>query len=428
MPGHEAFEVDPSIKVSETAASENVSPHPNHPDQKLTPTILEKTKSSVTITLARIDKKVSAVFSIVGKVFIAGVILLAIVFIIRQLSSTGYAIRHVNMPVSFQDAGYTGPVVADRITSNLKTMLERVKLNSVEFIDPSSEADVSVDLVGVGVPVRAAVSMVGEALGLDQAKTITTDFTIDGDTLIVRITLTGENPEQFKFQMKGGKDAVLKKAIDQASFSILKYTAPDILGLYLSTYENHPVAIIELAKFILERHKGDPYYEARAYTDWAGALVTQGKLEAASKMLDESLKKYQTTGLYAALGALRIARGDDMNSVLATDKKCLELSSSPRSRATACSNIGYDFTMLKQSDSAIHYYKKAIEFDPDLAIAYYNIGIDYLLLKADTAKFFDYFEQALAKDISVKVIASDPDFQQISTDPRVKSLLEQYAE
>lgn len=428
MPTHESSEVGSSTPDLHATSTEKISADELASNEQ--PLALETLpKRRPGLTVERVDKKVAAIFSIVGKVFIAGVIMLVIVFIVRQLSNTGYAIQHVNMPVSFQEAGYTGPVIADRIISNLKAIIDRVKVNSVEFIDPALQADVSVDLVGVGVPVRAAIGMVGEAIGLERNKTIATDFTIDGDTLIVRISFTGETPEQFKFQMKDGKEAVLRKAIDQVSFSILKYAAPDILGLYYSTHGNDPMPIIDLAKFTLQRHTGDPYYEARAYAYWAGALVNQGKLEAAGQMIAEGLRKFPgTSSLYNVKAALSIAKSDPMDSVLAADKKCLMFGTTLRSKATACSNIGYDFTMLRQSDSAIFYYKEAIGYDPEFATAYYNIGINYLLLKADTAQFLEYFEEALTKHVPRKTIMSDRDIQGMLSHARVKALLERYAE
>lgn len=120
-------------------------------------------------------------------------------------------------------------------------------------------------------------------------------------------------------------------------------------------------------------------------------------------MLAEGIRKYpETSSLYNVKAALSIAKSDPMDSVLAADKKCLMFGTTQRSKATACSNIGYDFTMLRQSDSAIFYYKEAIGYDPEFATAYYNIGINYLLLKADTAQFLEYFEEALTKHVPRK--------------------------
>lgn len=332
------------------------------------------------------------------------------------------------MPVSFQEAGYTGPVVADRITSNLRTIVDVVRLNSVEFVDPSSDADVSVDLVGVGVPVRAFINLLGEAVGLDRSKSIITDITLDSDTLIVRTHVSGEEPEQFKIQMSAGKEAALKEAINKASYTILKYTAPDILINYNNNYVRDREMGIELSKFMLDRYQGQPYYEERAFTSWINSLIRLNKQVAAEEMLRKSLERFPESSMLYNSQAIILTEKGDLKGALEADKNALKFSPNARYRAISSSNIGYDFTQLKQSDSAIFYYQKALAFDPDFGMAYYNIGIDYLLLKSDTAKFLEYFEYSLEKHVPRKNVYSDPDIGGMVNDSRVRKLLEKYPE
>jgi hypothetical protein len=381
--------------------------------------------------IVRVEKRVTAIFSIMAKVFVIMLISIAIIFIARQLADSGYSIKQVNMPVAFQDAGYTGPVVANRISSHLREIIDKVKLNPrLEYINPNSDADVSVDLVGVGVPVRGVINLLGEALGIDRGKSITTDITIDGDTLLLRVLISGELPEQFKFQMNGGKEMAINKAVAKAAHIILKYTAPDIISLYNTNFLGDVDFGIALAKFTLERHKGNSYYEAGAYGQWCMMLYNQGKLEKAEQKLLEGLAKHPNSSSLNTQLAIILSEKGDIKGALAADKKSLKFAiveNHPKVRlATPYSNIGYDFTLLAESDSAIYYYQKAIETDGDFGMAYYNIGINQLLLKHDTTEFLEYFETSLTKNISRKTILTDPDIQGILPEPRVQALLKKY--
>jgi hypothetical protein len=391
----------------------------------------KKKNSAQGFDIVRFEKRVTATFSIMGKLFVIALIGIAVIFISRQLTDSGYSIKQVNMPVDFQDAGYTGPVVANRILSHLREIIDKVKLNPrLEYVNPNSDADVSVDLVGVGVPVRGVINLLGEALGIDRGKSITTDMTVDGDTLLLRMHISGEVPEQFRFQMNGSKEMAINKAVAKAAHTILKYTSPDIISLYNSSFMRDVDLGIALSKFTLERYKGDPYYEAGAYAQWAIMLLYQGKLEKAEEKLMEGLAKHPHSSSLNTHRAVILSEKGDIKGALAADKKALYSAikeNYPEVRlATPYSNIGYDFTLLGESDSAIYYYQKAIESDANFGMAYYNIGINYLLLKHDTAQFLENFETALARNMPRKGLLEDPDIQGVLPDPRVQALLKKY--
>lgn len=208
----------------------------------------------------------------------------------------------------------------------------------------------------------------------------------------------------------------------------MKYTAPDILSGYNNSYIRDSEMAIELSKFMLDRYKGLHYYEELAVVSWVNALYALNKRVAAEEMLKEALERFPESFEAYNVQAIMLSDKGDLEGALLADKKCLKFSPSARTRATACSNIGYDFTLLKQSDSAIFYFQKALGFDPDFGMAYYNIGIDYLLLKRDTAKFLEYFEYSLEKNVPRKNIADDPDIEGLLNDPRVRKLMEKYPE
>ena len=55
--------------------------------------------------IVRVEKRVTATFSIMAKVFIIALISIAAIFIVRELSDDGYVITQINVPISFEEAG-----------------------------------------------------------------------------------------------------------------------------------------------------------------------------------------------------------------------------------------------------------------------------------------------------------------------------------
>jgi hypothetical protein len=383
-------------------------------------------------SLLHLEKRITATFSIMAKLFIIGLISVAVIFIGRELSHTGYAIKQVHVPSDFEAAGYTGPEIANRISGQLADIITKVRdTQGIEYINPSSDADVSVDLVGVGVPVKAFIGLIGDALGIQRSKSISAGITTDKDTLVLTVRISDEAPERFTYLIiNDGKEKVMNEVVLGATKAILKYTAPDILSVYNDSFLRDNELGISLAKYMLARYKGDLYYEPRAYEGWCNSLLRQGKVDAAEEKVSETIQKFpEYGGLYKTLGAI-MAEKNDIAGALEADKKSILFylkDNIPQIKlANTYSNLGYDFIQLKQSDSAIYYLQKSIDCDNDFGIAFFNMGVNYLLLKRDTTKFLEYFEACLGKTMPIKAMLKDPDLQGMLPDARVQALLKKY--
>src|SRR5262245_7939342 len=96
------------------------------PEQPETPPSSKPAQNEVRskrFNILRLEKRITATFSIMAKVFVIVLITIAAVFIARELSDSGYVITQINMPASFEEAGYTGPVVAKRISNQLNEII-----------------------------------------------------------------------------------------------------------------------------------------------------------------------------------------------------------------------------------------------------------------------------------------------------------------
>jgi hypothetical protein len=128
--------------------SEQPLPEPTTEVENTTPLIpIKKKPPAKGFNIVRLEKRITATFSIMAKVFVIALISIAAIFIARELGSNGYVITQINVPASFEEAGYTGPVVAKRISNQLN-----------EIIRITRAAEIAHNRGGGAAPVLAPVA------------------------------------------------------------------------------------------------------------------------------------------------------------------------------------------------------------------------------------------------------------------------------
>ncbi len=411
---------------------------PEIPEAETTPPenkTLKPTKKKIPargFNIVRAEKRVTATFSIMAKVFVIALISIAAIFIARELSDDGYVITQINVPASFEDIGYTGPVVAKRISENLNRIIDITRSDAIAqgYTDGNSQADVSVDMVGLGVPVRGAIELIGNALGINRKKKISADITMEGNMMVLVISITGETPERVEVPMEANVGLPLKKLIAEASENILKYTNDHVLGLYYINQLDDSEKTIKHARYCMEKYKGNKEEEAKAYANWVFGLVRQKKLDAAEQKIKQGLALNPNYfGLYNAWAQLLLAKGDFTNAIVMYKKAYALLPpGAPKFRFAAIAvNIGLGFSYNGQSDSAIYYYQKSLEWDENFNRTHYNLSYEYLIT-GDTTRCLDEVERALAYGLNPKEIPEDPDMAGLLNHPRMKELMLKYGE
>lgn len=389
-------------------------------------------KSTSGFSIVKLEKRVTATFSIMAKAFVIILIAIAMVFITRELSESGYVITQVNVPPSFEEAGYTGPVVAKRISENLTRIINRTSMQAMAegYSVTGDENDVSVDMVGLGVPVRGVVDLIGDALGVSRKKKIVADITLEGDNVVLVIKVGSETPERSETPLNANIGIPVKAVVTNASETIFKYTNDRVLGSYFGNITLEYEKNISLAKYQLEKYKNDPAREALAYARWGGSLVSLGKLEAADAKLKQALALDSTQApIYTSRARYYFALRDYKKALEYAKKSyaCLPKNPPDYLLFTAFLNLGYFYSFNNQSDSAIAYYHKALAVDPKGALAYFNLSYEYLI-KGDTTQCLDLVEKALANDLGVATVKQDADMAPLMNHPRVKEMLLKYEE
>lgn len=119
-------------------------------------------------------------------------------------------------------------------------------------------------------------------------------------------------------------------------------------------------------------------------------LWKQGKTDEAIQMLEELLKTFETTNVYATLGFLYIEKGDY--------DKALEFNLQAKdyngSSAIILDNLGTSYLLLKDYDKAFETYEEAMKHKPNFPEAFYNYA-KVLEIKGDIEKALYMVRNAL---------------------------------
>ncbi|MCE2936948.1 MAG: tetratricopeptide repeat protein [Cyclobacteriaceae bacterium] len=386
-------------------------------------------------SIVRFEERVTAIFSIMAKLFVISVLIVAAVFVARELSDSSYYIQNIEVPEAFQQAGFSGNTIATRISRKLNEIIQRASTaeSAISYASASAKSDVSVDLIGVGVPIRGIIELIGNAVGIYRKNKITGEITIEGNTMVLELEVIGEKPERFEAPLdsSGNWGVPLKTLVTDAAETILKYTNDDVLNAYYGNVFQNGEKLIRLSKFQLERYKGNREKEAFAYAAWAQGLLLQKRLDEALVKVEEGLK-YSTEEHRLYHVWANILRGQKKFEESLAKRRLafakLKPTDSKKRRAVIMSGMASTMGALGHGDSAIYYLDKAIEIDPDFSTAYYNQSLHYLRHKHDTTRFFELLETSLLKGFSAAFIYRDDEMEGMLSDQRMVALIRRFEE
>jgi hypothetical protein len=410
-------------KQPEPELSETLIPGPN--ETALKKTVLKRR------SVLRFEKRFAAIVSIVLKSAVLILVLLIAIFVFRELNDSSYSIQEINVPSSFQESGYNGQVVAERISDKLIDIIskERFSEEASMYSNSAGKNDVSVDVVGTGIPVRAFVDVIGQGLGISRRRKITGNITVDGDTAVLILRVDNHKPERHRIKMNGSLEHAMQAISEKSSESILKFTSPYLLARHYLFRSSE--GCLKLGKYLLKEHKGDPKMEAVGYFAWTGFYVTERKFAMAEQKVREGLAKYPSDiNLNAALGSI-LQWQSRFSESLIQDKKVISMfnaSTSIARRTTSTHNLGLVYWYLDMPDSSIYYLEQAKGIDEKSSIVYSSLARVYLVSKHDTVRYFENIEKALEMGAEKKLLATDTIHIAVWNHPQMKSLLERFPE
>jgi len=375
---------------------------------------------------------VHSIFSIVADVFIITAVIVAIVFVVRVLLDRSYTIRQINVPSSFEVAGHTGQVIARRIQSKLNEIIQRVSATEYAkgYTTSAADSDVSVDVAGMGMPIKGFIELIGSTFGIKRNKKIDADIFIDGDHVVMMLHITGQASERFEVLTNENFGIPIRELVREASESILKYSDDEALQVYFGHLERNGEKAAKLARYRLERYKGNKFQETRMVSALARGLCLMKKYDEAEEKLRQGIAINANEGrLYNVWGMMLQEQGKHEQATAKLSKAFTLMSSKETKfrRSNVLTAIGVSLSKMGQSDPAINYYKQAIEVDENAHLSYYNLAKEHLL-KNNHEKFYEVLEVSFTKGLAPSHVRQDKDLQSLLDEPRLKRLMEKFAE
>ncbi len=377
------------------------------------------------LTIRKVEKSIRMITSVLLKGFTIIFVLIALIFISSELLDSRYTIQQIHVPSVLEANGYSGEVVANRISESLIAIMktERFSEEAALYSNAFDQDDISVDIVGTGIPIRSIIHMFGEVLGVDGQKIIKGDIVLDGDTAILTIKVNSNDPLRYQIPFDGSYEKIVTQITTKSAESILMYSSPYVLARH---YLNRDAeGNRRLSKFLFDRALNDTKLEPLAYFSLAGSLLTERKPAAAETILREGLSKAPNDiNLNAALGMM-LQEQNKTKECLVQQKKVISMltrSTTRLRRTLAFSNLALAYRINNQIDSALFFFDKALEIDPDAGVVYVNLARTHLINRQDTAQFLKYFEVAVKKGMADR-LRKAYDLKGMMSHPRVIELL-----
>jgi Tfp pilus assembly protein PilF len=383
--------------------------------------------------IQQIENISELIFSIAGKCIAVVLAVIAIAFVWRVLASKHYSIRQINIPASFEEAGHSGNVIANRIYHRISEILLRV--SATEFAKGystySTDNDVSVDVGGMGMPIKGFIELIGGVLGIRRNKRINIDIFKEGERMVMMVYIAGAETERFETALHENIGVPIAILIAKAAETILKHSNDEALQVFFAHVERNGEQAVRLAKYRYEKYRNNTFMEARMVSAWARGLALLKKYDEAEAKIKEGIRLNPNEGrLYNVWGLMlqEQSRHEEAKAKLMKAISLMKSSESKFRRSNVLTSIGVSFSKLGEHQSALTYYKKAIDTDSNANLSYFYWAKSALLVKNDTSAFYELLEKSLARGLRTQLIFQDVDLRPVLNDSQMKALLEKYTE
>jgi tetratricopeptide (TPR) repeat protein len=323
------------------------------------------------------------------------VILVIAANVIEQICDNNPVLDVVNVPLEFQNAGYTPDVIARTINDRIQTIdaqektlqLEQPRLMKLASDSPLPEMQLPI----AGISLKSAILFVRQLLGFPPDR-IVVDVTLDPLPAPASAASGGKPPgtrpaaSQLRVVVRRiggastGDDAVtpidqIPEADPEAASSRLAQDVmfeadPYTLGVYLLGQK-----VPELAKSEICFQKAaelDPI-DAQAFYAWGYVLEDEARHDAAIVEYREAIRlKPDFANAHFNLGVALEAAGQNAAAV-AEYREAIRLKPD---FATAHDGLAAALQAKGQYDAAIAEDREAIRLNPDLENAHYNLGVE----------------------------------------------------
>lgn len=217
------------------------------------------------------------IFLKIGTLFLLTVF---IIFIVKIFRSEGYIIEPFSVPEAFDQSGYNGYVIAQKIQDEvfaIKEFAQTVKEDSVQLLG-NDQPELDLKVLGVGVSLRTLIFQMRSLLG-QKNEVIQGEITAIDDQFNLTLRMTGFPPiDHAAVILEGDRKQAIDRLISKAGETILSNTDPYRLAVLCYKKKRYEEAIEIVRKIIKER----PQEIHWAYLAWGSILEAQNQYFAAA--------------------------------------------------------------------------------------------------------------------------------------------------
>ena len=333
-----------------------------------------------------VEDWVSSIFTILGRLFIAALVIAVFVMLYKGLNNDAYLIQAFQVPGDFEDKGYNGVVlsrkVQDRVVA-LKNYIASSKEDEFDF-EAELEPDLEVGVMGFGLSLNTVTYHLKSLLGRKN-KIITGELTDLNHKMELTIRMSGYDTENHSIEYEENADKALDYLLEEAAKTILKNTDPYRLAVYYYHKEEFPKSLQIIVKLLEEKEDTE-----WAYLAWGNLYSKQGKQDEAIKKWKKALEINPSFDkpLYG-LGSAYSDRGEYGEAMIYFEK----MIEKDAENWYGWNGLANCYKRLENKEKAIAAYDKTIEIEPEYFGGYLNKASYLLEELQDTAGAVHLFQK-----------------------------------
>jgi len=338
---------------------------------------------------------VSGASAFAVKFFLIALFLFLVLVVVRGLREDGYKVQAIQVPKKYEDAGFSGQVIAFMIADKVGELKKTAKTVRVDSLDLNVDMgqDLTMDVMGVGLSAESIIHHVRELLGR-QNYTIGGEITDMDGIVSYNVRMTGYNSEHIEVPYSEGfSREALNRAIDLAALKILNNTDPYRLAL-VYYHRNDLEACKEVLREMITTKPMDRKW---AYHLWGNVAQRERKKDVAEEYFLKSIE--EDDGFVLPLTSLAWTAFEEKNYQQGLDYFLQILKHEPMHRS-AHNGASLCFRNLGDLDKSESHLKTQMENFPDNIYSYGNYSYFLIQYRNDTAGAIQLYEEA-SKNIPV---------------------------
>jgi tetratricopeptide (TPR) repeat protein len=319
------------------------------------------TKQLKKISYKSLKRLASLIRTWIFTIVIALLLIILVRLVIIEINDKSYRIQSFRFPEGFNEKGYNSTTIAYRLLDKINGIIKqgnysRSVKDIQEYIQTAEQAEIKVEISGIGVSPEVIAIFIKKALGI-KSNTIGGDIVIDNKTMKLFLRIADSPTRVLNQEIdSAGISVALEKIILKAAEEVVMKDNPLLMGFYYNS-EQDEKAVDAFRQAILR----NPKQAATIYAYWAEYL-SDSKRDTAQAMIK-----------------VRKALSIEPNNPVAQNM---------------LGYIGDNFTLEERE----RYLRKSIAIDSTLIATWFDLGAALSLSPERENEAIKYLEKSYAMD------------------------------